>query len=88
MLIRWCLDRDFVVIPKSVREQRIVENGDVFDFQLSPEDLQSMVGTGSLKKLFYCSTCVCTMILYNMQSGLKSEELVLGWNPLASPWEP
>jgi diketogulonate reductase-like aldo/keto reductase len=63
VLIRWCLDRDFVVIPKSVREQRIVENGDVFDFQLSPEDLQSM-------------------------SGLKSEELVLGWNPLASPWEP
>ncbi|CAI8015632.1 9,11-endoperoxide prostaglandin H2 reductase [Geodia barretti] len=63
VLIRWCLDRNFVVIPKSVREQRIVENADVFDFQLSPEDLQSM-------------------------SGLKSEELVLGWNPLASPWEP
>ena len=62
MLIRWCLDRNFVVIPKSVREQRIIENADVFDFQLSPEDLQSMVYTGQayLEKLFtVVYTCVC-----------------------------
>ena len=43
VLVRWCLDHGFVVIPKSVKEQRIIENASVFDFQLSPEDLQLMV---------------------------------------------
>ena len=43
VLIRWCLDHNFVVIPKSANKQRIIENADVYDFQLSPEDLKSMV---------------------------------------------
>ena len=43
VLIRWCLDNNFIVFPKSVKEQRIIENADVYDFQLSPEDLKSMV---------------------------------------------
>ena len=42
-MIRWCLDRNFVVIPKSVKEQRIIENSDVYDFKLTQEDLQTMV---------------------------------------------
>ena len=42
-MIRWCLDRNFVVIPKSVKEQRIIENSDVYDFKLTQEDLQAMV---------------------------------------------
>ena len=43
LLIRWCLERGFVCIPKSVKEQRIVENGDVFDFKISDEDMQVLV---------------------------------------------
>ena len=30
-------------IPKSVKEQRIVENGDIFDFNISEEDMQVLV---------------------------------------------
>jgi diketogulonate reductase-like aldo/keto reductase len=40
ILIRWGLQRQLVVIPKSSRRQRILENADVFDFEISPEDMQ------------------------------------------------
>ena len=39
ILIRWTLEHDVVVIPKSVRPERIQANADVFDFSISPEDM-------------------------------------------------
>ncbi|CAO1618124.1 unnamed protein product [Jaminaea pallidilutea] len=49
VLIRWCLQRDFIVIPKSSNEGRIVENAAVFDFDLSKDDMSSLdaMETGS-----------------------------------------
>jgi diketogulonate reductase-like aldo/keto reductase len=39
ILIRWALQKDAVVIPKSTHRERIVENADVFDFTISEEDM-------------------------------------------------
>ena len=38
--IRWDLQKNVVTIPKSVHKERIIENAAVFDFELSPLDMQ------------------------------------------------
>jgi diketogulonate reductase-like aldo/keto reductase len=40
ILIRWSLQYGLVVIPKSIRENRIRENIQVFDFQLKETDMK------------------------------------------------
>ena len=42
VLVRWCLERDLVVLPKSTHRERIEENGRVFDFTLSPDDVSAL----------------------------------------------
>lgn len=44
VLIRWCLQHGMVVLPKSVREERIRENAAVFDFELSAAELRVLDG--------------------------------------------
>jgi diketogulonate reductase-like aldo/keto reductase len=49
VLIRWCLERGLVVLPKSTHRERIEENAQVFDFELSGDDmaaLDALDGTG------------------------------------------
>ncbi|MGG1679242.1 aldo/keto reductase [Neobacillus sp. NRS-1170] len=40
VILRWDLQNGVVTIPKSVKEHRIIENSQVFDFELSDEDMQ------------------------------------------------
>jgi diketogulonate reductase-like aldo/keto reductase len=42
VLIRWCLQRDLVVLPKSTHRERIEQNAQVFDFTLSDEDMAAL----------------------------------------------
>ena len=42
VLIRWCLERGLVVLPKSTHRERIQENGRVFDFALSQQDIAAL----------------------------------------------
>ena len=42
VLIRWCLERDLVVLPKSTHRERIEENAGVFDFSLSEHDVAAL----------------------------------------------
>ncbi len=42
VIIRWNVQRDVIVLPKSVHKERIAQNIDVFDFELSREDMDSI----------------------------------------------
>jgi len=42
VLLRWCLQRDVLVIPKSTHRERIEENGRLYDFTLSDEDMAAL----------------------------------------------
>ncbi|XP_020295774.1 aldose reductase-like [Pseudomyrmex gracilis] len=55
ILIRYQLDRGHIVIPKSVTKSRIVQNSEVFDFKLSPEDIEYI-------DTFDCDGRICPLI--------------------------
>ena len=42
VLLRWCVQLDLVVIPKSTHRERIEENAQIFDFALSDEDMAAL----------------------------------------------
>ncbi len=42
ILLRWCLERNVAVIPKSCHRERIIENAQIFDFSLDPEDIATL----------------------------------------------
>jgi 2,5-diketo-D-gluconate reductase A len=42
VLLRWCLQRDAIVISKSTHRERIEENAKIFDFTLSDEDMAAL----------------------------------------------
>lgn len=38
-MLRWLIQRDVIVIPKSVKKERMKQNIDVFDFELAADDM-------------------------------------------------
>ena len=52
IVLRWLVQRDIVVIPKSVRKERIIENFDIFDFELDAEDIRQIASLDTGKSLF------------------------------------
>ena len=53
VILRWLTQRGVVVIPKSVRKERIIENFNIFDFELSPEDMAAIASLDTKKSLFF-----------------------------------
>ena len=46
--LKWSLQMGFLPLPKSANPMRIKENADIFDFELSPDDMKKIAGlTGS-----------------------------------------
>ena len=53
VILRWLTQRGVVVIPKSVRKERIEENFNIFDFELSPEDMEAIVSLDTKTSSFF-----------------------------------
>jgi 2,5-diketo-D-gluconate reductase A len=53
VVLRWLTQRGVVVIPKSVRAERIAENIDVFDFTLTDEELATIATLDTGESLFF-----------------------------------
>ncbi|MFC6823800.1 aldo/keto reductase [Halopelagius fulvigenes] len=52
VVLRWLIQRGIVAIPKSVHEERIIENFDIFDFELSNEDMNTISELNESESLF------------------------------------
>jgi diketogulonate reductase-like aldo/keto reductase len=53
VVLRWLTQREIVVIPKSVRKERMVENFNIFDFELSQHDMESITALDTKQSLFF-----------------------------------
>ena len=52
-ILRWLIQRDVVVIPKSVRAERMQENFDVFDFELTDAEMARIAELDTKTTLFF-----------------------------------
>lgn len=52
VVLRWNVQRDVVVIPKSTHKERIIENLNVFDFELTDKDMEKINKLDESKGLF------------------------------------
>ncbi|WP_400243165.1 aldo/keto reductase [Niallia sp. JL1B1071] len=52
VILRWHLERDTIIIPKSVHEHRIIENADLFDFTLDADDIKTIASLDTNRRSF------------------------------------
>jgi len=53
VILRWLTQRGVIAIPKSVRKERMAENLNIFDFELSSQDLQAIAALDTNSSLFF-----------------------------------
>ena len=53
VVLRWLIQREVVAIPKSANQKRINENFDVFDFELSSDDMTTIKSLDQGRGLIY-----------------------------------
>lgn len=53
LILKWIVQRGIVVIPKSVRKERMKENFNIFDFEISADDMESIKALDTKTSLFF-----------------------------------
>lgn len=53
VVLRWLVQRDVVIIPKSVHPERMAQNIDVFDFTLTDDEMQQIAALDAGESLFF-----------------------------------
>lgn len=53
VVLRWLVQREVVVIPKSVRPERMAQNLDIFDFELTDDQMKSIATLDTGASLFF-----------------------------------
>jgi 2,5-diketo-D-gluconate reductase A len=53
VVLRWMVQRDVVVIPKSVKRDRMAQNFDIFDFELTSEEMARIATLDQGTSLFF-----------------------------------
>lgn len=73
--LRWLLQSGVIIIPKSTHKERMVENLDIFEFQLSDEDMSEIAKLDTGKSLFL-----------DHHSGTTAKQF-MEWRALVKPTE-
>ena len=73
--LRWLLQSGVIIIPKSTHKERMVENLDIFEFQLSDEDMAEIAKLDTGKSLFL-----------DHHSGATAKQF-MEWRTLVKPTE-
>jgi len=53
VIMRWLLEQEIVVLAKSIKPERMVENLNVFDFSLSDDDKQKIASLNEGESQFF-----------------------------------
>ena len=53
VILRWLIQRGVIAIPKSVSKERMLENFNIFDFELSSEDMEYIASLDTKESLFF-----------------------------------
>lgn len=53
VVLRWVVQRDIVALAKTVRRERMVENLNIFDFDLGPDDMASLAALEAGSSSFF-----------------------------------
>lgn len=79
LLVRWSVQHDFVPLPKSVRKERIAENGNVGGFEIAKDDMKKMDGLDEYLVTGRSAFCL-------LSSGrLRVLMVYTDWDPVDAP---